>query len=39
MSVRKALLRAVDEMEAIDAPLGTHLSAALRTGHTCYLNI
>jgi hypothetical protein len=39
VSVRKALVRAVDEVEAVDARLGTHLRAALRTGHVCSLHI
>ena len=39
VSVRKALLRAVDEVEAVDAWLGARLRAALRTGHVCSLQL
>ena len=38
-SVRKPLMRAADEVEAVDARLGTHLRVALRTGHVCSLHI
>ena len=37
--VRKALLRALDEVEAVDDWLGSRLRTALRTGHVCSLQL
>ena len=39
VSVRKALLRALDEVEAVDGWLGGRLRTALRTGHVCSLQL